>query len=71
MGEPEFETFDAEAKHSIQRATVAYKTTMITSIVKSYTVDVDFVIDAPENLNFFSANLKYLGLEHTPQTHVD
>lgn len=44
---------------------------MVNSLVKSFTSDIDFVIDSPATLNFFGANLKYLGLEHTPSTHVD
>lgn len=67
----EFETFDDEAKHNVVRAVIAYKTNMLTSLVKAYTCDVEFVIDAPETFNFFYSNLKYLGFEHTPLSHVD
>jgi hypothetical protein len=44
---------------------------MVTSLVKAFTTDINFVIDSPQTLGFFAGNLQYLGLEHTPQTHVD
>ena len=34
-------------------------------------VEVDFVKDSQEDQDFFAANLKYLGLEVTPGSHVD
>lgn len=42
-----FKSFDQEAKHNIKKATVAYRTQMVTSLVQSFTQDVDFVIDNP------------------------
>lgn len=69
--EPTFNNEDDEAKFNIYKSTVTYKTNMVTSLVKSFTTEVDFVIDSPATLGFFGSNLKYLGLEHTPQTHVD
>lgn len=71
VAESTFKTEDEEAVYNIKKSTVQYKTTMVNSLVKSFTSDVDFVIDSPATLNFFGANLSYLGLEHTPQTHVD
>lgn len=46
---------------------------MVKALVKPFTSgeEVDFVIDSPQTVSFFAANLIYLGLEHTPLTHVD
>ena len=45
---------------------------MVSALVKPFTNgEVDFVIDSPQTVSFFAANLIYLGLEHTPLTHVD
>ena len=34
-------------------------------------VEVDFVKDSSESQGFFEENLKYLGIEVTPGSHVD
>ena len=34
-------------------------------------IEVDFEKDSPENQAFFESNLKYLGIEVTPGSHVD
>lgn len=63
---------DEESKYQIRKATTQYKTTMVSALVKPFTNgEVDFVIDSPQTVSFFAANLIYLGLEHTPLTHVD
>lgn len=33
--------------------------------------EVDFMKDSPENQDFLQENLKYLGLDVTPGSHVD
>ena len=42
-----------------------------TASVNSGNASLDFVVDSPENLNLFQQNLKYLGIEVTPGSHVD
>jgi hypothetical protein len=32
---------------------------------------VDFAVDSPENQTFFRENLKYLGIEVSPGSHID
>ena len=34
-------------------------------------VEVDFMKDSPENVSRLSSNLKYMGIELAPGTHVD
>ena len=69
--ETHFNNEDEETRFGMQRATVTYQTTMVTCLVKSFTTEVDYVSDSPSTQSFFRANLKYLGLEVTPGSHVD
>jgi len=55
----------------VQSATVTYLTTMNSCLLKYKTTSVDYVHDSASTVNFFNANLKYLGLEVTPLGHVD
>ena len=60
-----------EQKFVAIRSIIQYKTTMVKNLVNTSTPMADYVIDEPARLGFLKANLKYLGIEHTPLTHVD
>ena len=66
-----FKTDAAATVYSVQKATVTYQTTMSNCLFKSITPFTDYVADSPASVNFFAANLRYLGLEVTPLAHVD
>jgi len=50
---------------------VTYQTTLSNTLLRTQTSFVDYVADSPTTVGFINANLKYLGLEITPGTHVD
>ena len=66
-----FETAKEQADWEIFRATTIYWSNLAALKERKEAIEVDFVKDSPENQGFFTANLKYLGLEVTPGSHVD
>lgn len=66
-----FKVEEEEQKFVAIRSIIQYKTMMVKNLVNTSTPMADFVIDEPARLGFLKANLKYLGIEHTPLTHVD
>ena len=66
-----FKSKQEEADFDVYRATSIYQTQMASLRVHKSATAVDFVVDSPENCNIFRQNLKYLGIEVTPGSHVD
>ena len=48
-----------------------YWTNLATVVERQQAIEVDFIKDSEENQDLFEKNLKYLGLEVTPGSHVD
>jgi hypothetical protein len=66
-----FKSKAEETDYDVYRATSNYQAQMASLRVQKVATSVDFVVDSPENLNLFQQNLKYLGIEVTPGSHVD
>ena len=66
-----FETAKAQADWDVYQATIIYWTNLATIKERQASTEVDFIKDSPEDQGFFEENLKYLGLEVTPGSHVD
>lgn len=66
-----FKSKEEEADFDVYQATSNYQTRMASLRVQKSATSVDFIVDSPENLNVFQQNLKYLGIEVTPGSHVD
>lgn len=66
-----FKSKQQESDFDVYRATSIYQTQMASLRVQKTATSVDFIVDSPENSNIFKQNLKYLGIEVTPGSHVD
>ena len=66
-----FEDQKSQADYELWRATTIYWCNLATVRERAETHEVDYVKDTPEQQGFFQENLKYLGLEVTPASHVD
>ena len=69
--EKSFDTAAKQADWEVYKATIIYWSNLATLKERQEAVEVDFIKDSPENQGFFEENLKYLGLEVTPGSHVD
>ena len=66
-----FKTSKAQDDWEVYKSTIIYWSNLATLRERSDAIEVDFIKDSPENQGFFAENLKYLGLEVTPGSHVD
>ena len=68
-----FEFADANAKDDwdLYNATVSYWANITTLKERSEAVEVDFRKDSPETVSQHASNLKFMGIEMAPGTHVD
>ena len=67
----DFKTAKEESAWQIYKATTTYWSNLATLEQQSQTLEVDYVRDTAENQGFFAENLKYLGIDVTPGSHVD
>lgn len=66
-----FENAQEQSDWEVYRSTMQYWNNLATVDQRQKAMEVDFVKDSEESQDLFEKNLKYLGLEVTPGSHVD